>query len=492
LNVARYISTRIFNAKEGKNGASTPIIKVALFGVCLSILIIQLTFAIVSGFNTEIMKKVNSLQANYRVAPLLAESSAEAFIPLHTSRITDWEQNPAINNVVPFIEASAIIDSKGEISGSLLKGIPTEKAEYYLREFLLEKSEKITDKGVFISKRLAGKLDVQLNEDVQVFFINENRDIKNRKLQVQGIFETGIENIDDKLAFTSLSTLQKVVKPGMQLTAVEKEKTIEFKAYGNVISSELSLNINDSLIHFPSRRFTLNIPKNLFSNSPESLIILQSTFHTFEDTVTVNYQDNNFTFTQGKSTHLQYVSGYDVFTKQQVDEEVKDFLFNNTAHDEHILSAAQLAPEITSWLEMLNVNVITVIIILLVVAVVNMLSALLVIVLEKTASIGILKTIGAPNNLIQKVFANNTLRLLITGIVAGNVLALVLGFLQQKFQFITLNESQYILDHVPILFQTRVILLSNILILAICLVVLWFPTYIIAKINPAKTTQYSS
>ena len=146
---------------------------------------------------------------------------------------------------------------------------------------------------------------------------------------------------------------------------------------------------------------------------------------------------------------------------------------------------------IFSWLELQDINALIVIILMLLVAGINMISALLILILERTNMIGILKALGAGNSSIQKIFLYNAAYLIIRGLAFGNIIGLSLCLLQQSFGIITLPQETYYVSVVPIHLNMLHILLLNVGTLLICLLMLTIPSFIISKITPIKAIRFS-
>jgi lipoprotein-releasing system permease protein len=147
-------------------------------------------------------------------------------------------------------------------------------------------------------------------------------------------------------------------------------------------------------------------------------------------------------------------------------------------------------PQIFDWLNLLDVNVQIILILMAIVASVNMITALLVIILEKTQFIGILKSIGAENMLISKVFIYNAAFLIGAGIVTGDIIGLLLMTLQYYFHIFKLPPESYSLSYIPIDFAWGKFILLNIGTLVFCTIVMYLPSRIVAKISPVKTIRF--
>ncbi len=147
-------------------------------------------------------------------------------------------------------------------------------------------------------------------------------------------------------------------------------------------------------------------------------------------------------------------------------------------------------PVIFEWLKLLDVNAVVMLTLMIVVATINMISALLIMILERTAMIGMFKAMGAGNWSIQKIFLYNASYLIGIGLLLGNVFGLGLSFFQYKTHFFELDEAAYYMKFIPIEIHWGDIVLLNIGTLAICLLVLILPSMLVSKISPVKAIQF--
>lgn len=145
---------------------------------------------------------------------------------------------------------------------------------------------------------------------------------------------------------------------------------------------------------------------------------------------------------------------------------------------------------IFEWLQLFDFNIVVILIIMIVVATINMIVALLVLILERTQLIGVLKSLGADNWLIRKIFLYHASYLILKGLLWGNFIAIALLFLQKQFEIVRLNPQNYYVSVAPVYFDWFFILLLNAGTILICLFVLLIPSYIITKISPSRVIRF--
>ncbi len=150
----------------------------------------------------------------------------------------------------------------------------------------------------------------------------------------------------------------------------------------------------------------------------------------------------------------------------------------------------EIYPAIFDWLGLQNQTIYIVLIIMIAIASLNLITCLLILVLERTRMVGLLKALGAPNFTIQKVFLYQGGLITFTGLLLGNLLGFLICWLQQRYGFITLPEESYYISKAAVNIVWWQIALVNLGTFAICLIVLLLPTLIIARIQPVKAIQF--
>ncbi|MEQ9186576.1 MAG: FtsX-like permease family protein [Cryomorphaceae bacterium] len=186
------------------------------------------------------------------------------------------------------------------------------------------------------------------------------------------------------------------------------------------------------------------------------------------------------------------VAGFEVVLHSFEDLDYLDqIIANHITYEFNTLKITDQFMEIFGWLELQDINVIIILSLMVLVSGINMISALLVIILERTNMIGLLKSMGAHNASIGRIFLLNATYLILIGLLIGNVLGLGIGWLQQEFELIKLDQANYYVDHVPVLFQANTILLINLGSMLACLFMLILPSMIVSRIDPVKTIKFN-
>lgn len=185
------------------------------------------------------------------------------------------------------------------------------------------------------------------------------------------------------------------------------------------------------------------------------------------------------------------VGGYEVITNNVSNIELfSEIIDENIDYDLKALDIKQKYPQIFDWLRLQDFNVLIILILMLIVGGVNMITSLLIIILEKSRLIGILKAIGATNWNIRNVFIYNSLYIILNGLFWGNLIALTFSICQNYFDLISLDENIYFMSFVPVKIELMSLFLINIGTVIICYLILVIPSVVISKISPAKSIKF--
>ncbi len=256
-----------------------------------------------------------------------------------------------------------------------------------------------------------------------------------------------------------------------------------------LISSEISNRLNIKL----GDAFNILFVKNDPSKAPwirvvKAVGIYNSGFQDF---------DENFVIADIK--HIQKmnnwnedeVGGFEVFiTDFDSINEKSPEVYEQTASTLNSQSIIEKYPAIFEWIGLFDTNIYIIIAIMILVAGINMITALLVLILERTQMVGILKALGSNNISIRKVFLYNAGYLILRGLFWGNLIGLTVLLLQKYLGLVTLNPETYYVKSVPIYIDFGYILLLNIGTLLLCLLMLIIPSIVISKISPAKSIKF--
>lgn len=173
--------------------------------------------------------------------------------------------------------------------------------------------------------------------------------------------------------------------------------------------------------------------------------------------------------------------------EQKIDERIP---WENTDTFYKVTTIYDSMPQLFEWLDLLNTNVWIILILLVVVAGFNMVSGLLILILDKTSLIGILKALGYKDISLRKLFLYIAVGLIGKGMLWGNGLAFLIAGIQKYFQLIHLDPANYYMDTVPVYFNIGYVILLNLGVLIISISMLIVPTMLISKIKPIKAIRF--
>lgn len=186
------------------------------------------------------------------------------------------------------------------------------------------------------------------------------------------------------------------------------------------------------------------------------------------------------------------IGNFEVFIDDfdAIDSKTKE-IFQETPSKLNVVSVKQKFGLVFEWISIFDKNIAGIIGIMILVAGINMITALLVLILERTQMIGILKALGNGNNSIRKIFVYNATYLIFKGLFWGNLIGLSLLFAQKYFGFLSFpNPEQYYMKIIPVYISLDYIILLNVGTFVLCLVMLLVPSYIITKISPVKAMRF--
>ena len=416
MNLDLYIARRIFSARENRNNLSHRIVNIALFGIVLGLVVLILSVAIVTGYKSEVGRKVIGFGSHLQIVNLDSNQSFETSpISQNQSFLNDLKSIDGIRHVQVFATKPGIIRTEDEIQGVVLKGIGPDFDWSFFQENKVEGEpfqvqDTIRSNKVWISKQMADLLKLKLGDDLYMFFIHASEAIpRQRKFQLTGIYKTSLEEFDRMFVLCDINHIRKL------------------NNWGNDEVSGFEILVNDF--------------KQL----------------------------------------------------QEQEKAVRNLLLRNTNPDEPVLQVISVKEKyrhIFDWLSLLDMNVWVILILMVLVAGFNMVSSLLVIILERAQMIGILKAMGARNWSIRKVFLYFSGLLILKALVIGNILGIGICLIQQYTHVLKLDPSSYYLEYVPINLTVWHVLLLNVGTVVITILMLLLPSYFITKVSPEKTIRF--
>jgi lipoprotein-releasing system permease protein len=211
------------------------------------------------------------------------------------------------------------------------------------------------------------------------------------------------------------------------------------------------------------------------------------------------FQEFDATYIIGDIRHVQRINkwtpneigAFEIFVQDFNDiQKVGEEVYRQTPSNLDSKTIIEKYSYIFDWLQLFDFNIVVILGVMILVATINMVVALLVLILERTQMIGILKALGANNWSVRKIFLYNAFYLILRGLLLGNCIGIGVLLVQKYFGVIQLNPENYYVNQAPVYFNLGYILALNLLTVGVCFLVLLIPSYIITKISPIKAIRY--
>lgn len=279
------------------------------------------------------------------------------------------------------------------------------------------------------------------------------------------------------------------------------ENLQEYILEGNIPNVSGDLNAEVLVSQYLANRLELKVGDkfNTFFMKEDSNEMPNLRVFTISGIYNSGFQEFDATYILGDIRHVQRINRWkadevgsfevfiDDFTKiDQKGEEVYEqtsYMFDSkTIVDKYYY--------IFEWLQLFDFNILVILIIMIAVATINMVVALLVLILERTQMIGILKALGANNWTVRKIFLFNAFHIILRGLLWGNAIAIIMMLAQQHFGIVKLNPENYYVSEAPVYFNWFYIFLLNLGTIIISFIVLLVPSYLITKISPVKAIRF--
>jgi len=417
LNLELFIAKKINSPQDSKNNISQSIIRIATIAIALSLAIMILAVSIITGFKKEITAKVIGFGSHITIMNHDTNTSYET-VPIDKKQdfYPSITQLKGVKHIQVFAIKAGIIKTKTEIQGVVLKGVDKDFDWSFFEKNIIEGTHfNVNDtsktKNILISNYQAKLLKLGVGDDVFIYFIQNPPRL--RKYKIVGIYETGLQEYDEKFVLADINDIQKLN---------------DWKLDNTELISGFEILIDD----------------------------------------------------------------YDDLT--EMTETVRDavgYKFDDKGSKLKVENILQLNPQIFDWLNLTNMNVIVILVIMIFVSAINMVTGLLIIILERTNMIGILKSLGCSDWNIRKIFIYNASFIMAKGLFWGNLIGIFICLMQYFFKIIPLDPSSYYVNTVPINFSLWHLFLLNFGTLIITILVLLIPSYIITKIDPIKAINFN-
>ena len=259
----------------------------------------------------------------------------------------------------------------------------------------------------------------------------------------------------------------------------------------STIANQLQLNVNDKIL-------TYFIDEKVKVRNCHIVGIFNTDFESFDK----NYIVGNIALLQSVNDWKAHIGNY-VGVKLKNIDNIDDVAYstfgtlatysisdNDNSTVYNVTSTHQNNISYFTWLSMLDMNVVIILVLMIIVSTFTLISALLMMILERIKMIGLFKALGASNHSIRRIFIYLTHKIIFKSIIIGNVIGIGLALLQQHFHIIKLNPDAYYMNYVPIDINVPMLIFLNVAIIVISYITLIGPSYIISSIKPTSTMRF--
>ncbi len=416
MNTELFISRRLFFEKSNRRFLSHKIIRLALVGIALGLVVMILSVAVITGFKNEIRNKVIGFGSHIQVVNFDSNNSFETRPVFKNQTLLDeLGLLRGVTGVQVFATKPGMIKTDEYIQGVVFKGVDSGYDWSFFSNNLIEGrlpaiNDSVRSDKILISEQVAWLLELSVGGRVVLYFINEDESTPRMlQLTICGLFRTSLEEFDNLFVLGDLQQVQRL----------------------NDWSSGQISGIEISITDF----------KRIY----------------------------------------------------EIEQEVRNTALDYRSDNGDILRTSNIIreyPQIFDWLSVLDMNVWIILILMALVAGFNMISGLLVLILERSRMIGVLKALGSPNWSIRKVFLYLSFFLTSRGLLWGNAIGIALILIQRYFEVIRLNPAAYYVEVVPVNFSLSHLVLLNIGTLVVTILMLVLPSYLVSRISPERTIRF--
>ncbi len=434
MNVSYFIARRV--AASGQQSFSRLILRIAVAAVALSIAVMICSNALISGFKNEISNKIFGFWGHIHITDTdINRSMLEAF---------------PISREQPFYPYLDTVDQVEYLATESWLGQPVERL-------------RTTEGGI---------------RHIQTFAIKPGiiEAGRGEGKEIEGIILKGVGQDFD------WEFMQQYIKRGRALSLPDSAMGSEI-LISQQTSDRLQVDTGDSfIVHFVEKGEQL---KRRFEVAGVYRTGLEEYDQKFA-LVDIRQIQRLLGWPQNQ------VSGFEVFI-DDIDDliPITEYIyFEELPPDLYAETIREKLPEIFDWLDLQDINEVVILSLMVIVAIINMITALMILILERTNMIGILKALGSANWSIRKIFLYYAAYIIALGLFWGNLIGIGLCLLQDRFEFIKLSEENYYLSTAPIDLNLWPILLLNLGTLAITLAFLIIPSYLVSSISPVKAIRF--
>ena len=531
--------------------------RISILSIALAIVVNLVTVAIVTGFQHEVRNKITGFNAPLFISKKGTQQIFEGDAVLKNQKaLNELSGIIGLKGISPVVFKPAMLQSsrfsdtvklangkdslinRQDILGVVMKGVEMSYDWTFIKQHLVSGRTlnfQAKQEELVLSKRMADQLNYHLNDTISVYYV-KNQPVL-RKYKVVGIYQTGLEEYDQKLVFCRLPEVQKMNDFGIKTKIVIDDQLVNGKIvlkaaiegktkdllydwgsgpdiYGGFYLSYLT-DTNFRLIVYQSDRqkgtqfpidtsylkVTCSAPfvSSTDLKKDESGALLKEPISVDSYQLSTSSAVLNVTETEGLGTGKNFVSGFEVQINdwkdlKRVEEEIRSTIEMRPNENNELMQVSSILTterDLFAWLSFLDYNVYIIIFLMLLIGVINVGSAMLVLIVVRTNLIGMLKAMGARDWSIRKLFLFQAAHLIGRGLLYGNLIGFSLCIIQVKFAVLKLDPLVYYLDKVPVEINPMSWFLVNLVTFVVCMISLIVPSYVVTKISPTKAIRFN-
>ncbi len=422
-----FISRR--TSKSERGGGGGVMMPIATLAVALSIGVMVITLAVISGFKQEIQNRLTALSGQMLVTSVGGGSATNLRTIYRDELLVELtnegaeRQGVEVEKIAPYATRGAILRTATAVEGVLLKGIDGGYDMSIFEEGLVEGDlpsfgGEVKSRNAIISKRLADEQQLKIGDRLELLTtdseVSNSGGVTDKRMRrdlykVGAIYTAGLGDMEKYLIMVDIRNVQR-------LNGWQSSQITGYEVWLSDVECAMAV-----------------------ANELNRLLVM---------------------------TPSDAANGVAAYSTQE------------------------LFPALFDWLKSHDINGVVILSIMLVVAIFNIITALLILVLERTQTIGVLKVLGMKNSSIRRVFLYRAFSIATKGMLWGNGVAIALCVAQRHFGFLKLDESGYMLSQVPVELSVEWLIYLNLGVVAAILLLVVLPTRIVSSIEPSKTIKF--
>lgn len=452
----------MIRSKDDALSFSRPVVIIAIVSVMLSLGIMLLAMSIVRGFKNQITEKLVGISSHITIYNLDNNYSFETYpVYSHERFYDELKKKPGIRHIQRYATKHAILKTQDEIQGVVMKGIDSDfdwsffKDHLVTGEVLRVGNDSSASKEVMVSKVIADKLLIGPGDTIYTFYLNQptlHAGSRAKRISNLGTYFSVMQMSDD--FYTMLDYQPSDKKLSNYYEGLKKDSLASGKP-------------NAMKLH------VTGIYETGMYEIDERLILAD-----------IRLVQDMYGWTRNDATGYELM----IYDYKQLDA-LSDTVLVNLPGGFYVSDIKENYPGIFLWLPSVDVNSVIIIVLMILVSIMAMVSTLLILILEKTNTIGILKSLGMRNWNVQEIFLYHAGHIIVRGMVLGNVFGIGLCLVQQYFKVIKLPKESYYLSEVPIEMNLVSIILINAATFTVCLLAMVLPSLLVTRISPVKAIR---